>query len=149
MKLLKIYSWIAGSMNDFARPFQQRDNEELYKQAKTFWSQLENSSMVIVLIFVILGIALAAYYYKPYNDSPGRHYTLKHWIVFLFVTFVLTFLLTFGFEYFAVSPKLDGARLLETKIALGNAIYASFVYFITSIVWCNVGPTNACRIFKF
>lgn len=149
MKLLKIYSWIAGSMNDFARPFTQRDNEELYKQAKEFWTQLDNLSIVIVLIFVILGTALAAYYYKPYNDKPGRHYTLKYWIFFFFVTFILTFSLTFGFEYFAVPPKLDGATLLEIKIAIGNAIYASLVYIVTSIVWCNVGRTNACRIFKF
>ncbi|MBE6260532.1 MAG: hypothetical protein E7107_06860 [Prevotella sp.] len=148
MKLLKLYNWIAGSVNDFARPFKQRENEELYKQAKTFWSQLENSSIVIILIFVFLGIALAAYYYKPYNDAPGRHYTLKHWIIFLLITFILTFLVTLGFEYFAVPPKLEGALMLETKIALGNAIYASVFYFVVSVVWCNIGPTNACRIFK-
>lgn len=147
MKLLKLYSWISGSMTDFTKPF--KENEALYKQARAFWGQLENNSMVVFLICIVLGIALAIYYYKPYNDSPGRHYTLKHWLIFLFITFVLTFVVTFGFEYLAVTPKLSGAMGLEAKIALGNAIYASILYFITSVVWCNVGSTNACRIFKF
>lgn len=149
MKLLKIYSWIAGSKNDWLRPFQQKENEDLYSQANDFWSNLESSSVLIVLIFVVLGISLAAYYYKPYNDVAGRHYTIKHWIFWLLGVFILTLLVTLGVEYLAVPPKLDGAQILEIKIALGNAIYASFIYFITSIVWCNFGPTNACRIFKF
>ena len=147
MKLLKLYSWISGSMTDFTKPF--KDNEALYKQARSFWGHLENNSVVIFLICLVLGIALAIYYYKPYNDSPGRHYTLKHWLIFLFITFLLTFVVTFGFEYFAVTPKLSGAIGLEAKIALGNAIYASIVYFITSVIWCNIGSTNAYRLFKF
>ena len=147
MKLLKLYKWIAGGMTDFTKSFQE--NEQLYKQAQTFWSKLENTSMLIVLIFLVLGIFLAAWYYQPYNNKPGRHYSPKYWALFLIVTFVVTFLVTLGFEYFAVSPKLQGALLLESKIALGNAIYASVLYLITSIVWCNWFPTNAYRIFKF
>ena len=34
MKLLKLYSWFAGSVSDFTNRF--KDNEVLYKQAKTF-----------------------------------------------------------------------------------------------------------------
>lgn len=147
MKLLKLYSWIAGSLSDFTKPFQE--NEALYKQARAFWGKLENNSMIIFLICIVLGISIAAFYYKPYNDKPGRHYTLSHWFGFLFVLFILTFLVTFLFEYFAVPPKISGATALEAKIALGNAIYAVIVYFFTSVAWCNIGPTNACRIFKF
>lgn len=147
MKLLKIYKWIAGGMPDFTRQFQE--NEQLYKQAQAFWNKLENSSLLIVLIFLVLGIALAAWYYKPYNNKPGRHYTPKHWAIFLIVTFVVTFLVTLGFEYFAVHSKLQGAFMLEAKIALGNAIYAMGMYLITSLVWCNWLPTNAYRMFKF
>jgi len=147
MKLLKLYSWIAGSLADFTKPF--RENEALYKQARAFWAKLENYSIVIFLICLVLGIALACIYYKPYNNSPGRHYKLNHWVVFLLITFVLTFLVTLGFEYFTVPPKIADSFGLEAKIALGNAIYASFVYFIISVAWCNIGSTNACRIFKF
>ena len=147
MKLLKLYDWIAGSMADFSSQF--KNNEALYNQARAFWNKLEGSSSIIVLIFVVLGIALAAFYYKPYNNLPGRHYTPKHWFLFLAVTFGATFLLTLGFEYFAVEPRLTGALLLEVKIALGNAIYASLLYFVVSVLWCNFFPTNAYRWFKF
>jgi len=146
MKLLKLYSLFAGSMKDFAKPF--KDNENLYNQAMSFWGKLENYSIIIVVIFIVLGLSMAIWYYKPFNNSPGRHYTLKYWLIFLISTFVFTFAVTLGFEYLAVAPKIDGAFLLETKIALGNACYATILYFFTSFVWCNWLPTNAYRLFK-
>ena len=146
MKAIEFYGWIAGSMSDFTKPFQE--NEALFNQAKAFWRHLDSPMIMVVVIFVVLGIALAAYYYKPYNDVPGRHYKPKHWFMFLGITFIATFVLTFVVEYIAVKPVLSGAAILEMKIALGNAIYAAGVYFITSVVWCNALPTNAYRLFK-
>lgn len=146
MKLLDLYKWIAGSMSSFTKPFQE--NEALFNQAKAFWRHLDGSMMVVIVIFIVLGIALAITYYKPYNDKPGRHYRPTHWLIFLAITFVLTFAVTWGFEYIAVKPVLKGAAMLEMKIAMGNAIYASVLYFVTSVVWCNALPTNAYRLFK-
>lgn len=146
MKAIELYKWASGSMSDFTKPFQE--NEALYNQAKGFWRNLESSTMIIITLFLILGVAFAAYYYKPYNDSPGRHYRPVNWLVFLGVTFTTTFVLTWGFEYFATKPVLNGAAMLEMRIALANAIYASVVYFITSVVWCYALPTNAYRLFK-
>lgn len=147
MKPLDLYKWIAGSMSDFTKPFQ--DNEALYNQAKAFWRHLDGSMLLVIAIFIILGIAIAAYYYKPYNDKPGRHYRPTYWLIFLAVTFVGTFVVTFGAEYLAVKPVLKGAAMLEIKIALCNALYASGVYLATSWVWCNFLPTNAYRLLKF
>ena len=147
MKILSLYKWIAGSMADFTGQF--KNNEALYNQARAYWNKLESSSAIILIIMLVLGIALAYTYYVPYNKQPGRHYTPKHWLYFLVGTFVLTFLVTWGFEYFAIPPKINGATWLQCKIALGNAIYASGLYFIISVIWCNVGPTNAYRLFKF
>jgi len=147
MKGLDLYKWIAGSMNDFTKQF--KEHEELIKQAKTFWRHLEGTSTVIIAIFIILGIALAISYYVPYNEGAGRRYRPTHWLLFLLITFVATLAITLGFEYFAVAPKLNGAFMVEFKIALGNAIYASGIYFLTSVAWCNFGPTNAYRLFKF
>lgn len=147
MKLLKLYSWITGTMADFAKPFSE--NKALYNQAKGFWNKLENNSLLIVLIFWVLGFAWAAYYYTSYNNSPGRHYTPKHWILLLLTTVIVTFLVTLGFEYLAVEPKINGAFLLEVKIAIANALYAAFIYLLTSIVWCNTLSTNAYKMFKF
>ena len=146
MRLLELYEWIVGTQSNFTKPFQQ--NEALYAQAKIFWKHLESFSIIIVAIFVVLGILFTAIYYKPYNDKPGRHYRPTHWLFFLIATFVLTLLITWGFEYVAVKPSLNGAAMLEFKIALGNALYASFLFFLTSIVWCYAFPTNAYRLFK-
>ena len=147
MKLLDLYEWIAGSMSSFTKPFQE--NEALFNQAKAFWRHLEGSTMITIAIFVVLGILLAVIYYKPYNDKPGRHYRPTHWLLFLIVTFVLTLLVTWGYEYVAVKPVLYGALMLEFKVSLGNAIYATALYFVTSLVWCVALPTNAYRLFKF
>ena len=147
MKPLDLYEWIAGSMSNFTKPFQE--NEALFNQAKSFWRHLDGSMMVVIAIFVVLGIALAVTYYKPYNEKPGRRYRPTHWLIFLAITFVLTFAVTWGFEYIAAKPVLNGATMLEMKVALGNAIYASALYFVTSVVWCNALPTNAYRLFKF
>lgn len=147
MKLLPIYKLFAGSQTEFTKPF--RENEALFKKAQTFWNNLENSSLVILLIFIVLGIALAAYYYQPYNNMPGRHYTPKHWLIFLIGTFILVLAVTLGFEYIAVPPKLDGAFILELRIALGNAIYATVLFLFISWVWCQFKlPTNAYRLIK-
>ena len=144
MKPLDLYEWIAGSMSNFTKPFQE--NEALFNQAKSFWRHLDGSMMVVIAIFVVLGIALAVTYYKPYNEKPGRRYRPTHWLIFLAITFVLTFAVTWGFEYIAAKPVLKGATKLEMKVALGNA---SALYFVTSVVWCNALPTNAYRLFKF
>ena len=148
MKLLKLYSWFAGSVSDFTNRF--KDNEVLYKQAKTFVDKLGSYSIIIFLICIVLGISFAALYYTAYNDKPGRHYTFGHWVGFLILTFVITFLATIGFEYIAVAPKIDGAAWFECKIALCNALYSVVFYLVTSWVWCQFDlPTNACRILKY
>lgn len=147
MKLLKLYQLFAGKMTDFLYQFQ--NNESFYQQARAFWNKLDNVSLIFLIIFVVLGISFAFFYYKSYNNRPGRHYRPVHWILFLAITFIVTFLLTLGFEYIAVSPKLQGAFLLEMKVAIGNGIYASVLYFLFSVLWCNAFPTNAYRLFKF
>lgn len=147
MKLLKLYEWIAGKMTDFLSQFQ--NNESLYQQARVFWNKLEGISTLLLFIFLVLGVLLAFFYYKPYNNRPGRHYTPAHWLFFLLVTFIAGFAVTYGVEYLMVPPRLNGAWKLEFMIALGNAIYASAVYFIVSVLWCNFLPTNAYRLFKF
>lgn len=144
MKLLKLYSWIAGTMADFTKPFS--GNKALYNQARSFWNDLDNVSAIIVIIFIVLGMTLATYYYTQYNDKPGRRYTPKRWTLMLLVTAGVAFFVTLGFEYFAVKPKLNGAFWLELKIAAVNSLYAAGIYFVTSFVWCNCFRTNAYRL---
>ena len=54
MKLLKIYSWFAGTKNDFINSF--RDNDVLYKQATTFWNELDNDSIIFIIAMLVIGI---------------------------------------------------------------------------------------------
>lgn len=148
MKLLEtFYGWIAGTKSDFTRPF--RDSETMLSQANKFWGTLESSTIFILLIFFFTGIIMASIYFGPYNNKPGRHYRPRYWFMFMLVTLIVAFVATIGFECIACPPKLDGALVLELKIALGNSIYAIGTYLMASIIWCNTLPTNACRILKF
>lgn len=146
MKLLPLYKWIAGSQNDFTRQFQ--DNEHLFNQARSFWNNLDGSLWVVVIAILVLGIGVAAYYYTTYNNSPGRHYKPLKWFYFLIATFVITLIVSYGIQHFICEPKLNGASTLEFMVAVGSSLYACIVYFITSVIWCNMLPTNAYRIFK-
>jgi len=145
MKLLKYY-FLAGSKSDFITQFQ--NNDQLYAQANSFWQQLEAYSWVFPVICIVLGIGVAAFYYKPYNEWPNRHYKPLHWFLFMALTFVLTFLITWGFEYYSVRPRLNGANWLEIKIAICNALYSVVIYLGTSFVWCKWLNTNAYRLLK-
>lgn len=147
MKNLDLYKWIAGSVNDFTKPFSQ--NEALYSRARGFWGQLEGSGMIMFIVCgIIVGLLLAYSYYKPFNEKAGRHYKPKYWIFFIAITFAASLIITLLFEYIVATPKLDGAFGLEIRIAIGNAVYATLVYFLISVVWCNWFSTNAYRLFK-
>lgn len=146
MKLLSLYPF-AGSATDFTNQF--KNNEALFNQARAYWNKLQGSSIIILIIFIVLGIAMAITYYQPYNNQPGRHYKPTHWLCFLGGTFVLTFLLTWCFLHFAIPSSLSGVFMLHVKIALNNALYASFIFFVCSWIWCQSKlPTNACRFLK-
>lgn len=146
MKLLKIYSWLVGKMNDFTKDFSR--DEMLYNQARNFWNKLDNASLGFVILMVVFGIFTAYLYYGPYNNMPGRKYTPKHWLILMAVSVLLTFVGTLVYAYFAAKPTMHGSWNLELKISLCNAIYAALVYFVTSAVICRSGmKTNAYRLF--
>lgn len=147
MKWLDAYGWIAGSMSDFTKPFQA--NEALFNQAKAFWRNLEGWAPVLLLIGVLFGVLLAVIYYGPYNNKPHRHYTPLQWCLFGLISFIGCLAVTWGLECVLAKPVLEGAGLLESKIAFGNALYAFLIYLAMSVVWCYALPTNAYRWFKF
>lgn len=145
MKFIDLYKWLIGTQADFTHPFQ--NNETLFNHARAFWNQLANNVWIAVLI-ILFGVILAYCYYGPYNDKPGRHYKPKYWAIFLFATFFVSLILTLVALYIMVKPTMKGAFMLEFEISLANAIYATILYFVVSVVWCQWLPTNACRIFK-
>ena len=144
---MKLSCWLAGTMSDFAEKFE--NNEALYNQARAFWRSLEGSTMWLVIIFAVCGIAFAAYYYTIFNNKPNRHYHPKYWWMHFAATFIGSLLLTFGFVCLVAAPKLDGAMWLEGKIAFANGGYAIAIYSGISLLWCKCFPTNAYRIIKY
>ena len=147
MKLLKIYSWFAGTKNDFINSF--RDNDVLYKQATTFWNELDNDSIIFIIAMLVIGIVLTYYYSGPFHNQPGRKYTPQWWCSKLAITAGMTIFVTLLLEYITAKPIIQGAWSVEVKIALCNAIYASVVYFLASVIVCKSNiKTNAYKLFK-
>ena len=94
MKLLKIYSWLAGTMNDFTTPF--RGDETLYNQATVFWRKLDNGSISFVIAMLVIGIILAYCYYGPFNNLPGRKSAPKWWRIICGVATIVTFFVMYS-----------------------------------------------------
>ncbi len=147
MGLFKIYQWASGTKAEFAQTF--GDNEYLRKPADNFWRSLENSALWLILIFLILGIFCSVSYYTWYNNLPGRHYKPLHWVGWLIVCCISAFLISIGVEFLLLKTNLDNAGIVISKVSLCNALYASGVYFLISLVWCNCFTTNACKFLKF
>lgn len=144
MKLLSLYTWMAGSKSDL-----YGNNEEILKdQINSFWNELERISIFLVIILFIVAIVFACYYYGRYNNKPGRHYERNKWIWFGVISVIATGIFTFGTEFIFAKPKINGTCVIELKIALCNALYAAIIYLIASFLWCNFGKTNAYRLLK-
>lgn len=147
MRLFNLYRWITGTQASFLKQF--GDNQNLIDKASFFWKNLEGLAGICLLIFIVLGVFMAFWYYKPFNEAPGRHYRPKYWFIFLMSTFILTAGITLGVEYIAVKPSVPGAVELEIMVAIANGLYGVLVYSAVSVIWCNCLPTNAYKLLKF
>lgn len=135
------------SFSDFSRPF--RNDEVLYKQARDFWNQLDSAVWLCFGFMLVAGVGFAIYYYTAFNNQSGRHYKPNFWWLFMLLLFLLVLVVTLGLELLIAPPRLEGAFLVEMKVAAINAIYSLFLFVITSFVWCNSPlPTNAYRYLK-
>ncbi len=149
MKVFGIYAWFLQSKNDFIGRF--CENETLYNKALRFWNAMEGTAVILLVACVVIGILVAAYYYTRFNNQPGRHYKFKYWVEYLFCSAGCVFWATLILEYVLIDSSLlsiDSAKSEILKLSVLNACYAFVVYFITSVVWCNFLPTNACRFLK-
>ena len=143
---MDIHTFWVGSLSKFAQPF--KDNEALYNQARAFWRNLEGCSPFLTIAFVVISLALAWYYYFPFNNQPGRHYRVRYWLGFGFVAAIVTLIASMVIEYAMATPKLDGALAIEVIIAIFNALYSFFAYIVVSLVFCKCFTTNAYPFYK-
>lgn len=124
-------------------------HDNLQNQAAQVWNKLEGLTPILLLISVIIGIVLAFYYYKPYNEQPGRHYKVSHWTMWGLIATGFTLFATFLIEFFCIKTNLrTGLTSLYIMTAISNAIYSALFYLFISIIWCYAIPTNAYRFFK-
>lgn len=146
MKLKYLYGWFVGKKSAFVNSF--GDNEQLRAQAQAFWKHLEAGTWFYIIAFIVIAAFFAYWYYRPYNNRPGRHFRPSHWAKFGVITIVVTFLVTLLITVLMAYPKLDGSFVIEFKIALANILYAAGIYLLCSLGFCLSGKTNAFIPFK-
>ncbi len=147
MGIIKIF-FLLPSKRKFLQNF--ANNDQLKAQAEQVWRQLDALSLIQLILTAVLGIGLAIYYYTRYNEMPGRHYKIKHWCLWAAMAFVLSLIGTAIIEYVLITTHIkSGLASLYWLCALNNAIYCLILYFLTSLVWCNFGRTNAYKFLKF
>lgn len=138
------------SQAEFLRKFPQ--NDAIIQRVNLLWQEFDNWSMILLFVTAVIVAGLACYYYGPYNKKPGRHYKMKYWWIFLIASWLLTLVLTIVAECWGISTSLPFDKMLSIylQIVLINTfIYSTSVYFITSVIICNWGKTNAYRHLKF
>ena len=126
-----------------------KDNEPLYKMARSFWNSLDSASMVFFIIAFVVAVAVAYIYYYPYNRKAGRRYKVSKWAWGLAITAIITFVATIISGYMLVSSTINEQVGFILRISLINGLYAAIIYFIASFIICNLPvSTNAYRFLK-
>ena len=103
--MLGLYNWGLPNQGEHLAKF--RENESLYNMARAFWSNLDSATIYFMILFVILGILIACFYYYGYNRFPGRKYKVQHWVLWLVITAVATVAITLGLGNAIVTSNLQ------------------------------------------
>lgn len=147
MGLLDLYDW--GLPNQGAHLNRYSGNDQLYNMARSLWSNLESSAIYFMIMSIAIGILIASFYYYVYNRLPGRKYKTRHWNLWWSVTYFLTVIATLVLGWFIVTSSLQEKFGFLLRISLVNGVYAMAIYFIASLIICNIPvPTNAYRFLK-
>lgn len=147
MGMLNLYNW--GLPNQAEHLARYKDNEPLYKMARSLWSSLDSASIYFLATAFAVAVVIVCYYYYGYNKLPGRKYRVFHWAIWLAITVVTTIGLTMILGNVMVSSTLNEQAGFMLRLSLINGLYASAIYFITSFIICNLPvPTNAYRFLK-
>lgn len=142
--LAKLYGWLYPVSH---AKFINGLPEESQARGAAFWNSLSPCESGLFITFILLGIAAAIIYFKPFNNKPGRHYRGRWWWFFAAIAFFGTLLVS----YILCGIILKDARNLGQSLSFqhflswGNAFYAFVLYFIISFIWWNWGKTNAYR----
>jgi len=148
MKIDDLYGWGLPKQADFLNHF--KNNETLYNQARDIWSKLDACMVWFIIAFAVSALVFAIIYYGPYNNKPGRHYMVKHWLIWLIITAAVTFIVTLVMGLIMVKSPLAARTGLILRVSGVNVIYSVGVYFLAAVLVCNAPflKTNAYRFLK-
>ncbi len=148
MKIVDIYGWGLPKQADFLNHF--KNNDTLYNQARALWSKLGSCTVWFIVIFVVIALVFVIIYYGPYNNKPGRHYKVKHWLIWMLITAAVTFVITMVLGLVMVKSPLSARICLILRVSGINFFYSIGVYFIAALLVCNMPflKTNAYRFLK-
>lgn len=140
-KLFEIfYGWAVPGLSSVLAPY--KANEQMTNLVKTFYLKLQSYSLLFILIAVILSVLMFAIYYWPYNSKPGRHYRWQKWLMFLGITAVCAFVITFCIGASIKCPISSLWWRSIATIAGVNALYVIVFYLFLSFVLCQMPPAS-------
>lgn len=148
MKIVDLYGWGLPKQADFLNHF--KNNNAMYNQARSLWNKLDQTTIWFLVAFIVLALIFAFVYYGPYNNKPHRHYKVKHWLIWMLITAAATFIVSLVIGLFMVQSPLAARIGLILRISGLNALYSVGLYFIISLLVCNMPflKTNAYRFLK-
>mgnify|MGYP001058773855 FL=1 len=148
MKIVDIYGWGLPKQADFLNHF--KNNDTLYNQARGLWSKLDSCTVWFIVAFVVIALVFAIIYYGPYNNKPRRHYKVKHWLIWMGITTLVTFVVTLVIGLIMVKSPLAARYGLILRVSGVNVLYGIGIYFIAALLVCNMPflKTNAYRFLK-
>ena len=148
MKIVDLYGWGLPKQADFLNHF--KHNDAMYNQARALWSKLDQTTVWFLVTFIVLALVFAFVYYGPYNNKPHRHYKVKHWLIWLLITAVVTFIVSLVIGMVMVQSPLAARIGIILRISGVNALYSVGLYFIVALLVCNMPflKTNAYRFLK-
>lgn len=148
MKIVDIYGWGLPKQADFLNHF--KNNDTLYNQARALWSKLDSCTVWFIVAFVVIALVFAIIYHGPYNNKPRRHYKVKHWLIWMGITTLVTFVVTLVIGLIMVKSPLAARYGLILRVSGVNVLYGIGIYFIAALLVCNMPflKTNAYRFLK-
>lgn len=149
MKIVDLYGWGLPKPADFLEPF--KNNDAMYNQARLLWSKLDQTTIWFLIVFIVLAFIFSFVYYGPYNNKPHRHYKVRYWVMWMVIAFASSLIVSLVVGLITIQSPLDAKVGLFCRIGLVNAIYSTVLYFVISVLVCNLPfvKTNAYRFLKF
>ena len=119
------------------------DDDSAKKAATKLWTSVDKGDFIPFLAMLSLVIIICWMYYFPFNKQAGRHYHPKYWALFLVITLLSVFGLSFVLLNFTIAKNASFDVWFLVKCSLMNTLYAALVYIITSAIINRTGKSNA------